>query len=308
MKLNELAFPHPFGGSPCAASRTGRAGAILALACLLSVSCREAERGLAERMIAPEPATQRSVGVASADSAWDTYSARITLRSEGGSFRDRGSETAFRVRRSRQPDGSWLTTMLPLAPDGDQRKVGQARIELGGDQLRRYDRSGTLIPPPDGSGFEAQVDPRHGRLKGNPEPPPQLPSTRAKLPVSQGKGTGWTDAVFAGPSAGRRAKARMIALFGDPDRTSNGHRYRRTQGDFSLEVLVDSLTGVPLELTHRRGAVTLLHATHAYDVLPDGSKILRETRTEQPSPRQSSPMILVTRYDSVSFTRGGTVR
>ena len=70
-------------------------------------------------------------------------------------------------------------------------------------------------------------------------------------------------------------------------------------------MLVDSLTGVPIEMKEARDGALAVHVVHSYDHRPDGSNVLRQTRVERAAINGDKPAITVTRYDSVMFSRRG---
>jgi hypothetical protein len=270
----------------------------------VAMGCRDTGPSSAGQSLAPSDAPSRAKGLLAADPDWDTYSAVVTIHEEGAQFTGaRIGDASFRVTRVLQADGTWRMTLAPRGPGAS------GRIEVGNDGIHSYDAAGKEIVRrgPDLAklaGAAGAARPGQASL----HLPPQSAGRGALPDRAKGGARDWADAFLAEPAAGPRTKARLAGMFGAPDRVDAGLRYRRTSAEKTLELLVDSLTGAPLEVKEFRGGVLAVHATHGYERLANGSVLLRETRVERPSPTGAPAAVTITRFDSVTFGRGGPVR
>jgi hypothetical protein len=267
-------------------------------------ACHDTSPASATRSLAPSEAPARAAGLAAGDADWDTYSAVVTIHQEGVQFKSPTTDDAsFRVTRVLQADSSWHTTVAPRG------RGAAGRIEIDDSGIRSYDGAGKEIvrDGPDVASLAAAA-----RAKHPGQPPFPLPARGngggAAADHRGGGARDWADAFLAAPAAGARARGRYAVMFGAPERVGAQDRYTRREGGRTLELLVDSLTGVAMDVKQAQDGVLAFHVTNAYDRLPNGSALLRETRVEHPSPTGAGAAITITRYDSVTFGRGGSVR
>lgn len=274
-------------------------------------ACRDVKT---ELTTAPAPsAASRSIGIDdAANASWSTYSAVVTLQSgDPGLFGSIGARDAkFRMTRSLRSDGSWAMTIRPIAdstPRGlGEGTIGFSRIELTDSEVLTYDKLGqriTRLTPDIRKGTDFAYRARIARAKrpGMFPDVPSAPPAQTSRGVRSPSGSAGLDMLIAGPKAGARARLRLARAFADaPERVGPALRFTRAEGDHTLEVTVDSLTGVPLELKEVRGSEVALRVTHSYDLLQNGIRVLRETRVERAASGDRVARTFVTRYDSVT--------
>lgn len=195
-------------------------------------------------------------------------------------------------------------TIEPRA-DGREKEPAIGRIEVGPDGIRTFKRSGVELVAPAGQPLKLLFASKGPSATSAPASPGSTPARHG----GKALGKEWVDAVIAGQDAGARARLRNARVFrGEPAREGALFHYTRQDKDGTLDVTVDSLTGVPMEVTKRGPGGSGFHAQHTYERLANGVLLLRQTRVESTPPGARSPSVLTTRYDSVTFTRGGTVK
>jgi hypothetical protein len=283
--------------------RAFRGARVLFLVGFAAVSCRESNpAGIAPNTrMAPEQG--RLADISSADEAgWDTYSAVVTLRNEGGEgFEQIGAnERKYRMTRTLSPDSSWHTTLIVLSdmaktPTSSSRKVRETyRIELDGTDAHSFNQQGEELTR-DIPNYDAAARDVRARYPGRfPDlsEPRSAQKTNARVIKS---GPAGADQLVAGQGAGVRARIRLAALFSQrPTNKGELLHYSRTMAGTKLDVTVDSLTGAPLELTETRAR--------------NGAKVLRETRTELPGHGTAPSKVFIMRYDSVTVSLTGSAK
>jgi hypothetical protein len=270
----------------------------------VATGCHDTGPSSAAQSLAPSDAPSRAKGLLAADPDWNTFSAVVTIHEEGAQFTGgRIDDASFRVTRVLQTDSTWLMTVAPRGSGAS------GRIEIGKDGIRSYDAAGKEMVHrgPDLAKLAAAAR-AGGPVQASLHLPAQSPGSGAPPGRARGGARDWADAFLAEPATGPRAQARLVAMFGAPDRVDARLRYRRASAGKMLELLVDSLTGAPLEVKEFRGGVLAVHAIHEYERLANGSALLREIRVERPSPNGTPAAITITRFDSVTFGRGGPVQ
>jgi hypothetical protein len=302
-------------GVPGEARSRRRSTSMMIIATIGAIACRDLQP---EVSTAPGPqAPSRSVGavaVSSGEGSWNSYSAVVTIQQgEASFFGNIGArDMRYRMTRSMRPDGRWAMTIRPLPDAVTDRGQGAStpafsRIEFSDVGMRVFDASGRQLtrPIPDvrkGTDFQDRARRVRARRPGAfpelPSPPaPGAPTSGASAP----SGTAGLDMLVAGPAAGRKARARLARLFVDPpEQRGETLRYARALDGRTLEVTVDSLTGVPVEVRELRAGAVELRVVHTYDVLEGDIRVLRQTRVERSATAPGGARVFLTRYDSVT--------
>lgn len=213
---------------------------------------------------APALAQERSAAhsTESVVSAVDVALTHRVIEADGTQSVPIATEVAFTLQKLRTPSGTTKIRLTYRTPAPNQRTQGQhhplegARVEYDPDA-----QSATVF---DEAGQRAN--------------PRLVLSSSARL----GSFDTWLDTlVFRSTDAAARREA-LERTYGRPaGRIGRLTRHVRTSGDTSEELLVDSISALPVELNLWRQNALEGHVTIDYAVRPDGHLVRRRLRSEQ---------------------------
>ena len=214
---------------------------------------------------APALAQDRSTASHPAElvvSAVDVALTHRVIEADGTQSMPIATEVAFTLQKLRTGSGATKIRLTYRTPGPNDRMQGRrhplegARVEYDpqAESATVFDQAGTRANP---------------RLSF---------SSSARL----GSFDAWLDAlVFKSTDASAR-RATLEQTYGRPTgRVGRLTRHVRTSGDLSEELLVDSTSGLPVEMNVLRQNALESHVSIDYDVRPDGHLVRRRLRSEQ---------------------------
>ena len=259
------------------------------------------------------PMLARASDVSAVGPDWNYFSAVMSVHSEhvrGG--RTVARDLVINITRTYQRDSAWHTVMEPMlnqlnAGPRNEPRAWVARIEMGPNGSRIFDGFGHEVID---NGFRAKA-PSEALLAALPEAP-RLPAITnaapAALPVPGVESRyAWADRMLADRASGSRARERYAKLFrGSGTQDARGLRYSRERGETQIDLVADSITGVPIEISETRAGTQLYHVMNSYERQADGRTILRETRIERPDAMGGGSVMMRTRFDNIKISREAT--
>lgn len=270
---------------------------------------------------------QNGMGVALSSNQWNTFIADVTVRAArvAADGRPIGVATApmqYRWERS-QSGAGWKTVMtiadrsLTIGSADARRAVANpfavARIEddEDGSPVRMYRRDGRRVQAASIDRLQQWTAAGLRQLGSDPAaglpgavPGPSRPGVVPERPFTGSAERGWIGAFVATPQERSARRARLQQQFVRRGQVRGLDRFINLDGDKTLEVLADSQSAVPIEVSTLRDGKSLSHSTITYQPAADGSLVRRAVHAEQTlSAATGERVILDTEYTSVRVER-----
>jgi len=235
---------------------------------------------------------------------------------DGGPFGGRPSAMSFRFERSQK---QWGWTTIVTLQDAERPVVRSGagpraldnpflihRIEYDDDGLppRFYNRRGERVRGPGASDRKLVSVPDSS---SSDMPDWEAVARRmAKGPVPA-TSSDWTDGLIATPEKRAKRKDDLERKFGKAQgRVGGKDRYVASNGDVTVEVLVDPDQDVPVEINTTRRGELVAHSLAVHERHSSGALVRRLLRAEQVSgDAAGTRAVTEIEVTNVSLTRGG---
>jgi len=263
---------------------TGRRRSVALVAVVMTTigatACGDSQSVPRERLFAPNRGTTYDL-TSLGDSAWNHYSADVTLQISGGgrigsrALPDR--TVAYHTEKTMEPGGTWKTVLTVSAqtplPPNQPNGLGQIVFSEAAGSLQFFDAQGKSVPASSVSGLPSSAIAK-------------LPS--AIVPSAPGKihraadPRAWIDNVVLSAAARDRQRRGIQKAFGQAAAHGQGRdTYRLVRGRQQLEIVADADRGVVLEQTITTNGKQTVHVANTFTEPTPGVYVRSSSRIER---------------------------